>query len=686
MADSQMTGSRDQKRTFGEVPDYAEEIKKQILLIESYCDPIKWADGDDASMSGDVDDPGFDDNAFGDEDDDNDDEEESSGPRNYLTQSEKLHLIQMLSEISDEDKPLEMVREWAQEGLTLSGKQLLVAIHPDRFQNDSEKEKAHKAFVGKWQHIHLLLNITNTLGAAVENALSENRTVKIEGTNIKELDKLGNDTVDFLEEYHEEAHKEITKPLVQLYDAFKKGESIEKNSPNLTEIAKTAYNNIDKVNEMIREKNEAIHNDPEFGVVEVEQIISCWKPENGISGPSLLWKLCESSHYPMGWVHQPPLEDFSYNHDRGVYWASIRSRITKTLESFWRTLQRYPEEFNNEVIARQILITKNNCDRETTELNLSKKRPENLNFVDLGDIMAHYCGLRCFSATSMNEQLQNLRQHLRNNLVSWGLPLTWLPNEQFFHNTDQKGSSGPNQEGSNGPVEVTQVGPHSSLIRMAPYSRDYEVVPGYTVNGEKIICIQKHTSRFVIEGRDGLRCLADGGYVGGDQALNGALSVNVPYTVTAKDRERVDFLKSNIKQKFRTIYVAMSVLDHTKLNTKGLPKHYTIIGVRVAEQDFHLSRSFLAELVGAKTVEKIIVENMRGFREEKLSNMLMDKLQLDDSPKLLADRPQAALAFRSSKKGWEDDRIQSLVENTVVNTMESVLPRLVAEIIRRNQF
>lgn len=100
----------------------------------------------------------------------------------------------------------------------------------------------------------------------------------------------------------------------------------------------------------------------------------------------------------------------------------MRSRVTTTLEYFWNTfLQDYLEKPNDDALVQEILTAKADCDKATAELNVSSGRSERLNYVDLEDIMAHYCGLKYFSGQSLKEQFNNLTRHLKGRLVLWQL-------------------------------------------------------------------------------------------------------------------------------------------------------------------------------------------------------------------------------------------------------------------------
>lgn len=117
----------------------------------------------------------------------------------------------------------------------------------------------------------------------VDGALHGNWAAEIAGIN--EGDGY---LVDFLEDYHKKAHIKATAELIRLYNTFQKGESIDIASPNLAKEAKTAYDNLDAINDQIRTQNMEIHNDPEFGVIEVDQLTNCWKPENHETWHALL--------------------------------------------------------------------------------------------------------------------------------------------------------------------------------------------------------------------------------------------------------------------------------------------------------------------------------------------------------------------------------------------------------------
>jgi hypothetical protein len=123
--------------------------EKVAKLIEHYCDPSKWTDQEsrEGFMEYEVEEDGFAPNAYDDDDADGEDDDDIY-KRNFLTPQERSGLITLLSSSFAED-PVEKVKQWAPKGLVLSGKQLLAAIHPDRFPKPDQKQMAHKAFVGR---------------------------------------------------------------------------------------------------------------------------------------------------------------------------------------------------------------------------------------------------------------------------------------------------------------------------------------------------------------------------------------------------------------------------------------------------------------------------------------------------------------------------------------------------------
>jgi hypothetical protein len=133
----------------------AEELGK---LIESYCDPARWASNEsrkDWKKKYETEEDGFADNAFGDEDP----YDIGDGiPRMFLYHRETVGLLKLLSDaISEQPHPeklFEKVRQCMPNGLLLRPKQLLVAIHPDRFQKAELKDRAHVAFTGKQEPIN----------------------------------------------------------------------------------------------------------------------------------------------------------------------------------------------------------------------------------------------------------------------------------------------------------------------------------------------------------------------------------------------------------------------------------------------------------------------------------------------------------------------------------------------------
>lgn len=136
----------------------AEELGK---LIESYCDPARWASSEsrkDWKKKYETEEDGFADNAFGDEDPN----DIGDGiPRKFLYHRETLGVLKLLSDAIPEDpedpppeKLVEKVQQWMPKGLVLRPRQLLAAIHPDRFQQAEAKEKAHVAFIGKQEPIN----------------------------------------------------------------------------------------------------------------------------------------------------------------------------------------------------------------------------------------------------------------------------------------------------------------------------------------------------------------------------------------------------------------------------------------------------------------------------------------------------------------------------------------------------
>jgi hypothetical protein len=462
----------------------------------------------------------------------------------------------------------------------------------------------------------------------VGKALNGNRTAEIEGLNEGD-----NYLVDFLEDFHKEAHVKATANLIQLYNCFQRGESIDLASPTLAKEAKTAYDNLDAINNEIGKQNMAIHNDSEFGVVEVDQIINCWKPANREAGHLLLWKLCEVSHYPMGWAYQPPREEYTYDLDRGEYWAAIRSRVTATLESFWNAfLQGYPEKVNDNAAVQEILTAKANCDKATADLNVSSGRPEKLNDVDLEDIMAHYCGLKSFLEPSLKEQFDNLRGHLKGRLVSWHLPQEWLPDHSSDATTVQEQTelgSGSNPE-TNGAFHAKQTGSNKYVISIKPRTVDGTADPGFTRQKEKIIAYQRigaFNARFVIETEYGKRLLVSSGRAGGKQVFSAAKEAGIPRTIASDDIEGI--VKG---RKWKLTYVATEEWDLNRVNEKGEPKlPLIVVGISANEKEYHVARTTMQKVAGNQALDNIIVEALGGGRDESLTEVLMRQLPSKES-------------------------------------------------------
>ncbi|OKL55303.1 hypothetical protein UA08_09458 [Talaromyces atroroseus] len=580
--------------------------EKVAKLIEQYCDPSKWTDQEsrEGFMDYEVEEDGFAPNAYGDGDSD---EDEDENQRSFLTPQERFGLIKLLSG-SDTEDPVEKVRRWAPKGLVLSGKQLMAAIHPDRFPQADQKQMAHKAFV------------------RVDEALHGNRAAEIKGLN--EGDSC---LVDFLEDYHKEAHVKATADLIGLYEAFRRGDSIDAASPSLAKEVKTAYDNLDAINDQIRTQNMEIHNDPEFGVIELDQLTNCWKQENRKTAPVLLWKLCEVSHYPMGWAYQPPREDYTYDLERGEYWAAIRSRITTTLEHFWNTfLQDYLENTSDNVVVQEILAAKAACENAITESNVSSGRPEQLNIVDLEDIMAHYCGLKYFLGQSLKEQFDNLVRHLKGRLVSWQLPEEWLPNQSSSTGQEKKEVGSELNPRMDGTLQARQIGQNKYVIPIKPRTVDGTADPGFTRYKEKIIAylpIGAFSARYVIEAEDGTRLLVNSGRAGGKQVLPAAKEAGVPRTISSRDIGRILGTK-----RWKLTYVAAEEWNISRLNEKGEPKMPLIVaGISTEEGDYHVARASMHQVAGAQAFDNIIVESLGGQKDESLADFLMRQLPSNGS-------------------------------------------------------
>ncbi|KUL81987.1 hypothetical protein ZTR_09821 [Talaromyces verruculosus] len=608
-------------------------------LIEQYCDPSKWTDQEsrEGFMDYEVEEDGFAPNAYGDDDSDEDEDETQ---RSFLTQQERSGLIKLLSG-SDTEDPVEKVKRWAPKGLVLSGKQLMAAIHPDRFPQPEQKQMAHKAFV------------------RVGEALHGNRAAEIEGLN--EGDGY---LVDFLEDYHKEAHIKATAELIQLYNTFRRGDSIDAASPNLAKEAKTAYDNLDSINDQIRTQNMEIHNDPEFGVIEVDQLTNCWKPENRETWHALLWKLCEVRHYPMGWAYQPPREDYTYDLERGEYWAVMRARVTTTLEYFWNTfLQDYLEKPNDDALVQEILTSKADCDKATAELNVSSGRPERLNYVDLEDIMAHYCGLKYFSGQSLKEQFDNLTRHLKGRLVSWQLPQEWLPNQSSNTVTGQAqtGVGSKSHPKADGTLQARQTGSNKYVIPIKPRTVDGTADPGYTRYKEKIIAylpIGAFSARYVIEAEDGSRLLVNSGRAGGKQVLPAAKEAGVPRTISSREIGKILGTK-----RWKLTYVAAEEWNISRRNEKGEPKMPLIVaGISTDEGDYHVARASMQQVAGAQAFDSIIVESLGGQKDESLAEFLMRQLPSNGSsiPKPLEMHADELRALKDDME-WLKNTMSQLV-------------------------
>lgn len=438
-----------------------------------------------------------------------------------------------------------------------------------------------------------------------------------------------NDKVDSLEHYHEEAHIKATKCIIKLYDAYKKGEPIGKKNPNLTENVKSVYRVLDGINKEIIKKNKEIGNAEEFGVIEIDQITNCWNPHNKPIASKLLWKLCESLHYPLGWTFQPPREDFTYDMDRGESWAEVKESVGDTLEKFWQTELKDLKTTSD--LARHILASTDDCNKHIADISAAAKRPASLNQVDIEDIMAHYCGLKSFEEASMKVQFDNLRRHLEQRLAAQDLPSSWLPDR-----------APPNSE-----PQFKQVG-SKMVISATPRTIEISMRPGYTQKGEQIIAMAKvgmTSARFVIE-VDGLRRIVESARAGGKRVLQGAQKVGIPCTVTSYEgiREIEEAMDSGVAWKIT--YVAVGEWKTNRLSVKGLPMiPHIIVGIHILNEEKHASRSILGKLVGGKAADNLIVQALGGDEDESLIETLMSRLPMGDVPRLLTEGSRKATSF-----------------------------------------
>uniref|UniRef100_A0A093VIQ9 Uncharacterized protein n=1 Tax=Talaromyces marneffei PM1 TaxID=1077442 RepID=A0A093VIQ9_TALMA len=638
----------------------AEELTK---LIESYCDPTRWASDEsrkDWKMY-ETEEDGFDDNAFGDEDPD---DMGDGNHRKFLYHRETVGLLKLLSDTaSAQPHPgnlADKVRQWMPKGLLLSSRQLLAAIHPDRFQNPEMKKQAHAAFT------------------AIQDELKRDPSEKFEGFN--QSDDI---PMDFLEEYHEKAHVQATAHLSSLYEAFENGQIMDKDSPHLTDTVRAAYRKIDLINESIEDQNTKIRNEPEFGMIYPEQIIHCWRLHRESHDPSMLWKLCEARHYPMGWTHEPPREDFSYDLDRGQYWSSMQDQITTVLRKYWdHSLQNLSTgDISNEIVP-QILKAKADYESQMISFNQSHERPDRLNIVNVADIMAHYCGLKAFSKQAKAEQFTNLKAHLDRYLASNDLPQIWSPSQPM---------GSPNTTSA---LQVKQLGNGKAVIKSMPHTVDCTVKPGYTTSGEKIIAMQKigaYSARFITESEDGSRRIVDSGQAGGKLAMEGASKAGVPFTTTSYGDIAEIKAALHRGESWGLTYVAVSQWDTTRVNANGQTKlPYTVVGLSLKGSEFHVSKSVLTFLVGASAAEKNIVRCLGGDEDNGLSETLKSRLQLKDFPHLLQNgaprslSSQQSLMIQQNSVSQEVSKLREDVDGLLVLRREmEKLTAAVTQLVRR---
>ncbi|KUL81839.1 hypothetical protein ZTR_09038 [Talaromyces verruculosus] len=640
------SASRETPRSTGSAS--AEKLTK---LIESYCDPTRWASNEsqkDWNMY-ETEDPIFDDNAFGDEDPD-----DTEDHRKFLYHRERVALLTVLSNTAAQYPPgkpppagsfVEAVRQWMPKGLLLSSRLLLAAVHPDRFQKPELKKEAHAAF------------------SAIKGDLEQNpseTSKKFEGFN--QSDDI---PMDFLEEYHEKAHIDATSHLKVLYKAWINDQIMDRNSPHLTDTVRAAYRDLDVINKSIEDQNTKVGNEPEFGMIYPEQMIQCWKLSYESEDPSMLWKLCEARHYPMGWTYEPPLEEYSYDLDRGQYWTSMKDRITTVLKKYWdSSLQNFSAGDISDKIVSQILKAKADYESQMISLNQSHKRPDRLNIVNVADIMAHYCGLKVFSKQMMTEQFTNLKAHLDRYLAANDLPQEWSPSQPM-------GSSNTTSA-----LQVKQLGNGKAVIKSMPHTVDCTVKPGYTTSGEKIIAMQKigaYSARFVTESEDGSRRIVDSGQAGGKLAMEGASKAGVPFTTTSYGDIAEIKAALHSGESWGLTYVAVSQWDTTRTNTNGQTKlPYTVVGLFLKGSELHVSKSVLTLLVGASAAEKNIVRCLGGDEDNGLSETLKSRLPVEDFPHLLqsgASRslyPQQSLMAQQDSVSQEVSRLREDVDGLLV--------------------
>jgi hypothetical protein len=510
--------------------------------------------------------------------------------------------------------------------------------------------------------------------------------------------------MDFLEEYHEKAHIDATPHISKLYEAFQKGQVVDKDSPNLSDSVKAAYREIDLINEAIEDQNTKIRNEPEFGMIYPEQIINCWKLHKESDDPSMLWKLCEARHYPLGWAHEPPVEDFSYDLDRGQYWVPIRDQIATILGNCWRHhFRNFSSDTISSEIVPKILEVKTDYESKMISLNQSHGRPDRLNIADIADIIAHYCGLKVFSKQTMAEQFTNLKAHLDRYLRSNDLPETWSPSPTMGSpnmGSSNMGSSNMGSSNMGSPntttsaLQAKKLGNGKAVIKSMPRTVDCTVKPGYTTTGEKIIAMQKigaYSARFVTESDDGSRRIVDSGQAGAKLAMEGALKAGVPFTTTSYGDIAEIKAALNRLEKWSLTYVAVSQWDTTRFNANGQTKlPHTVVGLSLGGSEFHISKSVLTLLVGASSAEKNIVRCLGGDEDNSLFETLKCRLQLEDFPHLLQSgaprslSSQQSLKIQQSPDSQEFSKLRQDVDGlSVLKSEVQKLTAVVCQLIQR---
>jgi hypothetical protein len=232
--------------------------------------------------------------------------------------------------------------------------------------------------------------------------------------------------------------------------------------------------------------------------------------------------------------------------------------------------------------------------------------------------------------------------------VTWAHPVSTKSNQQTRAqpaDLPPRNTSDPTTMQANS-LQVSTIGGLIRNITVKPRKVSRFVRPGFTSSGEQICMIQwlgKFSPRFVVMDSEGGMRLMSGAAAGGQPALNGAMTVNIPSTTTKPNE--IKSLNRMVMSGggYGLSWVAVGELhpDRTKL---------PFIVVGFWHQDVNklsevgISRSSLAKVVSSKEAERLISESLVGSPDctvREALNMLAPGAIRDVPP------PQLALPYTS---------------------------------------